>query len=85
MDWRIRCHFLWTHQLPVIGTIIPMSEDCLQINVFSPNVNGSLPVIAYIFGGGFEYGTGIDQDRPENLMDREIVLANFTCRLGALR
>lgn len=46
MDWRIICHFLWTHQLPLIGTTIPMSEDSLQINVF--------------FGGGFLYGTGID-------------------------
>lgn len=72
------------YQLPVRQTTIPMSEDCLQINVFSPNLNGTLPVIVYIFGGGFVYGSGIDQGRPENLMDREVVVANFNYRLGAL-
>lgn len=73
-------------QIPVTETSmdIEMSEDCLQINVFSPNLAGSLPVIVYVFGGGFVYGTGIDQGRPENLMDRDVVVVNFNYRLGAL-
>lgn len=72
------------HQIPRTVTTIEMSEDCLQINVFSPDLNGSLPVIVYVFGGGFVYGSGIEQGRPENLMDRDVVVANFNYRLGAL-
>ena len=33
-----------------------MSEDCLTINVFRPsgvNINSSLPVMVWIYGGGF--------------------------------
>lgn len=61
-----------------------MSEDCLQINVFSPNLNASLPVIVYIFAGGLVEGSGEDQGRPHYLMDRNVVVANFNHRLGAL-
>lgn len=72
------------YQVARIDSGIPMSEDCLQINVFSPNMDQSLPVIVYVFGGGFVYGCGIDQGRPENLMDRDVVVVNFNYRLGAL-
>lgn len=72
------------YHVPRLATTLPMSEDCLQMNVFSPNLSGSLPVIVYIFGGGFVYGSGIEQGRPENLMDRNVVVANFNYRLGAL-
>lgn len=72
------------YQIPRTETTIEMSEDCLQINVFSPDLSGSLPVIVYVFGGGFVYGSGIEQGRPENLMDRNVVVANFNYRLGAL-
>lgn len=72
------------YQIPRTETTIQMSEDCLQINVFSPNLTASLPVIVYIFGGGFVYGTGIDQGQPEHLMDRNVVVVNFNYRLGAL-
>ncbi len=72
------------YQVPRTVTTREMSEDCLQINVFSPNLIGSLPVIVYVFGGGFVYGSGIEQGRPENLMDRDVVVVNFNYRLGAL-
>lgn len=63
---------------------IAADEDCLHLNVFSPNLNGSLPVIVYIFGGAFSFGTGIDQGGPHSLMDREVVLVNFNYRVSAL-
>ncbi|KAI8781113.1 cholinesterase [Biomphalaria glabrata] len=34
------------------------SEDCLNLSVFSPNLNGSLPVFVWIHGGGFRDGFG---------------------------
>ncbi|KAG1812525.1 Alpha/Beta hydrolase protein [Suillus subaureus] len=39
--------------------IIPSSEDCLTLNVFTPAdmfPGSKLPVIVYVFGGGFETG-----------------------------
>ena len=35
------------------------SEDCLYLNVFSPNTSLSLPVMVYIHGGGYTRGTAI--------------------------
>lgn len=63
---------------------IAADENCLHLNVFSPNLNASLPVIVYIFGGAFSYGTGIDQGGPHSLMDRDVVLVNFNYRVSAL-
>lgn len=63
---------------------IGADEDCLHLNVFSPNLTASLPVIVYIFGGAFSWGTGIDQGGPQSLMDREVVVVNFNHRVSAL-
>lgn len=40
--------------------VIVSSEDCLTLNVFAPAVmlpGSKLPVVVYIFGGGFETGS----------------------------
>ncbi|EIW81508.1 alpha beta-hydrolase [Coniophora puteana RWD-64-598 SS2] len=42
------------------GVVTPSSEDCLTINVVAPadaTPDSNLPVIAWIFGGGFELGS----------------------------
>ncbi|KAF7298756.1 Carboxylic ester hydrolase [Mycena indigotica] len=42
------------------GIIFPSDEDCLTINVIKPNTatsSSKLPVVAWIFGGGFELGS----------------------------
>lgn len=37
-----------------------LSEDCLNLNVWAPqDVGELLPVVVYIFGGGFEVGANI--------------------------
>jgi carboxylesterase type B len=40
------------------------SEDCLQLNVFTKDLQGSLPVVVFIHGGGFEQGSALDQGNP---------------------
>ena len=35
------------------------SEDCLYLDVYSPNVSLSLPVMVYIHGGSYELGTAV--------------------------
>ncbi|KDR71926.1 hypothetical protein GALMADRAFT_785342 [Galerina marginata CBS 339.88] len=43
-----------------INAIFPFSEDCLNINVITPSTATSkskLPVVLWIYGGGFERGT----------------------------
>ncbi|KAF7299717.1 Carboxylic ester hydrolase [Mycena chlorophos] len=44
----------------IFDTIFPSDEDCLTINVIKPKTATStskLPVVAWIFGGGFELGS----------------------------
>ncbi|TFK24286.1 carotenoid ester lipase [Coprinopsis marcescibilis] len=39
-------------------------EDCLTVNVIRPsNINGSLPVLVWIYGGGFEGGSSVQYDQ----------------------
>jgi carboxylesterase type B len=42
------------------GTLFPSAEDCLTINVIKPTsatATSKLPVVVWIFGGGFELGS----------------------------
>jgi acetylcholinesterase len=55
---------------------ISVGEDCLTINVFAPanaTSNSNLPVVVWIYGGGFETGTSASYD-PTVLVDRSIAL-----------
>lgn len=61
-------------------------EDCLVLNIFTANLETTdpAPVMVYIHGGGFLYGSansaGID---GENLAKRGVVLVSLNHRLGA--
>ncbi|KAG9510248.1 Neuroligin-4, Y-linked [Fragariocoptes setiger] len=63
------------------------SEDCLYLNVFvpvdraTPVVN--YPVIVYIHGGEFKYGSK-DHYSPEYLLDHGVILVTINYRLGPL-
>ncbi|KAK3932449.1 Acetylcholinesterase [Frankliniella fusca] len=68
------------------------SEDCLYLNVYSPQVPSSVrhpvegapwPVMVWFFPGGFTMGTAkMTQYGPEYLVARGVVVVTVTYRLG---
>ncbi|ERT01383.1 hypothetical protein HMPREF1624_02629 [Sporothrix schenckii ATCC 58251] len=51
--------------LPLFQTVTGASEDCLTLNVQRPagtNATSKLPVLFWIYGGGFEFGTNAMYD-----------------------
>ncbi|KAJ3652658.1 hypothetical protein Zmor_018605 [Zophobas morio] len=62
------------------------SEDCLHINVYTPELptednNVSLPVMFFIHGGGFVDGTGLIF-APDLFINNDVILATINYRLG---
>ncbi|XP_066149477.1 juvenile hormone esterase-like isoform X2 [Euwallacea fornicatus] len=59
------------------------SEDCLYINVYTTGVNKSLPVMVWIYGGGFYSGfSDYKTYAPDYLLEKEVVYVAFNYRLG---
>ncbi|KRT82713.1 hydrolase [Oryctes borbonicus] len=61
-------------------------EDCLFLNIFTPKLpdnDEGLPVILWIHGGGFRYGSA-SQYGPKHLMKKKVVLVTIQYRLGTL-
>lgn len=65
--------------------VTPASEDCLFLNVWTPHPSSAarLPVLVYIYGGGFSSGSG---DVPiydgEALAKTGMVVVTFNYRVG---
>ncbi|GLV53227.1 carboxylesterase [Dictyobacter sp. S3.2.2.5] len=72
--------------LPSLGpSTMQTSEDCLYLNVWTPDLSGRRPVMVWIYGGGFESGSGSPPlTDGEALMHRDIVFVAFNYRVGAL-
>jgi len=82
---------LWAPQNPPASTLsgdIPgeQGEDCLTLNVWTPDLDGSRPVLVWIHGGGFVGGSGASSiyygDRLATRGDAVVVTINY--RLGIL-
>ena len=54
------------------------SEDCLRLNIFSPNVNSDekRPVMVWIHGGALRYGSG-DPYLPDGILKKGHVLVTI--------
>ncbi|XP_050498648.1 juvenile hormone esterase-like [Diabrotica virgifera virgifera] len=74
------------YQAPSPFSNLKLSEDCLYINVYSPQKPGSnnlLPVLLWIHGGTFTYEAGtIEYFGPKYIMDAGVVVVTFNYRLG---
>lgn len=61
------------------------TEDCLRVNVFSPDLDGDAPVMVWLHGGGFETGTpSMSWYDGRNLAGRGVVVVSVGYRLGSL-
>ncbi|XP_023954563.2 venom carboxylesterase-6-like [Bicyclus anynana] len=66
---------------------LPSSEDCLYLNVYTPNVKPSSPmaVMVFIHGGGYQSGSGNDDNfGPDFFMSQNVVLVTINYRLDAI-
>jgi len=66
------------------GQNVTMSEDCLFLNLFTPTLTppSPLPVMVYIYGGGFMQGWS--QQMDSSGLATDTVQVNFNYRLNAL-
>lgn len=64
-----------------------VSEDCLYINIWSParSAEEKLPVLVWIYGGGFSFGSSSDPvTRGEHLARKGVIVATINYRVGSL-
>lgn len=75
-------------QIDLLNNIyIPGDEDCLFLNVYSPNLKPEkpLPVMFFIHGGGFKFGSGnVDLYGPDFIVPKDVVLVTMNYRLDTL-
>jgi para-nitrobenzyl esterase len=65
---------------------VPTNEDCLYLNVWTPakSPNEKLPVMVWIYGGGFTGGaTSMAGYNGTNLAKKGVILVSIAYRLGA--
>ncbi|RJQ81782.1 carboxylesterase family protein [Pseudonocardiaceae bacterium YIM PH 21723] len=60
------------------------SEDCLFLNVTTPAKPGRYPVLVWIHGGGFVYGSGDYYDARQLAERGDVVVVTVNYRLGTL-
>ena len=62
------------------------SEDCLRLNVWTPDVRGARPVIVYIHGGAYSTGSGSSPltDGARLVAKGDVVVVTVNHRLGPL-
>jgi len=79
-------------QIPIVIEALGLapvtpSEDCLYLNIWTPakSSGARLPVMVWIYGGGFTIGaTSMPQYDGENLAKRGVVYVSIAYRLGPL-
>ena len=57
-------------------------EDCLNLNIYTPDISRSLPVLVDIHGGAFQNGSNRDHTPDKMTEDKDIVYVNLNYRLG---
>ncbi len=79
-------------QLPTYGPVgtaatsaLPSGDDCLTLNVRTPDLGGGLPVLVWLHGGGYAVGSGAEAVLQSAAFARSgVVEVTLNYRLGAL-
>lgn len=59
------------------------SEDCLFINIFTPNIQGDAPVVIFDYNDSFKTGfNGTETYSPENFVEEDVIVVTISHRLG---
>ncbi|MCE7028077.1 carboxylesterase/lipase family protein [Jiella avicenniae] len=66
------------------GLVTEFSEDCLSLNVWTPDVRGKRPVLVFIHGGGFIIGAGSQYPGDDLAARGDVVVVTLNYRLGLL-
>ena len=70
---------------PAIPPVAPISEDCLQVNVWAPASPGPHPVLVWIFGGGNQTGASNQPVYQGDTFARDgVVCVSLNYRVGVL-
>ena len=68
-----------------VDSEIPMNEDCLYLNVYTPakEENEKLPVIVWYFGGAYQWGYPCEMEFDgEQLAKKGVILVTVNYRLN---
>ncbi|MGN2636406.1 carboxylesterase/lipase family protein [Nocardia takedensis] len=71
--------------LPYVPALQPSSEDCLSIDLYVPENAGDtpLPVMVWLYGGGFVLGSNAQYDSPTRLVrEGRVIVAVPNYRVG---
>ena len=79
---------------PQTSAILPIDEDCLQLNVWAPpsttttaanaTTPSLLPVFFWVFGGGLTSGSGIQYNGTALALSGDMLVVTINYRLAAL-
>ena len=86
VDWYADVAEAFGHGPEVVGRPLGVSEDCLYLNVWSPDLsdNARLPVMVYVHGGSNKGGWSYEPNYiGENLAAKGVVVVTVAYRLGA--
>ncbi|HKE74454.1 MAG TPA: carboxylesterase/lipase family protein [Acidimicrobiales bacterium] len=71
--------------LAIMPRPVGPGEDCLSLNVWAPPGGERLPVMVWIHGGAYIYGSGADEGTDGRAFARDgVILVTINYRLGAL-
>jgi para-nitrobenzyl esterase len=66
-----------------MDALVEAGDDWLTVNVWSPDLAGALPVMVWIQGGGYAFGTsGLPEYDGSNLARGGVVVVTFNYRVG---
>ena len=74
----------WCKQTVTSIDIIGTSEDCLYLNIWKPNTEGPHPVMVWIHGGKFLFGSANQEAYNGSTLaqDQNVVVVSINYRLG---